>query len=134
VRIPDGPNNFKKLMRCAEFFCALLRYSAQISTYGKIVFEQEIFNRQKEFYANHKYRKTNARKTDLFKMLVRQLKPFYEILHLANRPKKKPIEKTEETKLLELLISCVPTEEIKKELNLSSAHQIEKRYKGVCKD
>lgn len=130
VRAPDSTDNFDKLMETAKFFCVLLRFSAHISQYGLMRLEQEPITEQKNFSNRFLRRKCVIRKTPNFKVLMRQLRPFYKIMRLD--VKKNPEEKY--AKLFELMLSGVSLRDIRKQMpdEFGSLNQIQRQYVKVC--
>jgi hypothetical protein len=132
VRIPDGTNDFNKLMESAHFYSALLRFSAKISRYGHVKFSQDIFDKNTKFSDEHRDKIiTGCKQSAIFKGLLRQLKPFYQLL-IDKRRDIKPEEAEKRTQLLELLLGCGSQTEIQKELKFGSVSQVKREYDKIC--
>jgi hypothetical protein len=130
VRAPDGSNDFDKLMETARFYCVLLRFAAHISQYGLIKIEQTSYNEQKEFCQKHTSRMVAGKKTPTFKMLMRQLRPFYQIMRFNKS--KQPEEKY--GKLFELMLNGASLRQIQTEMpnDFGSLNQIQRKYVKAC--
>lgn len=53
VRFPCGCNDWDTVMRIVKFWMAMIRHCATISKFGRIKFDQEIWDEQRRFYESH---------------------------------------------------------------------------------
>jgi hypothetical protein len=53
IRLPSGTNDWNLIIRQLKFWSAMIRHAAIISKFGLIEFDQDVFDKQKEFYNIH---------------------------------------------------------------------------------
>ncbi len=74
VRMPDGCNDWDEIVRTCKFWMAFIRHCANISKYGRITFDQCIWDTQKRFYENHHSTDIEAQSCDRLTQLAKQMK------------------------------------------------------------